>query len=161
MDDIKLEKSDYWEEYKINIDLYKHYYEMVIKFNIFYYAITGAILSFYFANTQYDLIRYSLVLPFLMSFIFSFYFFYAACRARNFKIHLLELGQKDLGIKSVPEINILKYALKIFGVLQIIVALSILSLFILNPGNKQTNGSKNKSQNDSTQIIDKDSTKHK
>jgi len=32
------------------MDLYKHYLEMTLKFNVFYYAVTGAVLSFYFSN---------------------------------------------------------------------------------------------------------------
>jgi len=67
-----------WKEYNIHIDLYKHYLELVLKFNIFYYAITGAILSFYFSKVQIATIRYSLIFPILMSLLFASFFFYGA-----------------------------------------------------------------------------------
>jgi hypothetical protein len=44
-DDMKL-----WERYEMHVDLYKYYMEFMLKINIFYYGITGAILSYYFTN---------------------------------------------------------------------------------------------------------------
>src|SRR4051794_35533121 len=41
-----------WREYQAGVDLYKFYVEVVIKVLIGYYAITGGILSFYFAKAD-------------------------------------------------------------------------------------------------------------
>jgi len=51
-----------------------------LKFNIFYYAVTGAVLSFYFSNTaDLGVPRYLLlVFPVVMSFGFGGFFIYAA-----------------------------------------------------------------------------------
>jgi len=39
-----------WKQYEISVDLYKHYLKLAIEINVFYYAITGAIVSYYFAH---------------------------------------------------------------------------------------------------------------
>jgi hypothetical protein len=39
-----------WRQYLILVDLYKYYLDIAWKVSVWYYAITGAILSYYFAN---------------------------------------------------------------------------------------------------------------
>jgi len=56
-----------WHQYQMNVDLYKGYLDLVVKINVFYYDITGAIVSFYFSNASEPLIKWSLLLPLLMS----------------------------------------------------------------------------------------------
>ncbi len=60
-----------WRQYSQNVELYKFYMEIVIKFNIFYYAVTGAIVSFFFKNSTISNIKYSLLFPILMSIAFA------------------------------------------------------------------------------------------
>lgn len=53
-----------WNRYALHIDLYKFYFELIIKLNIFYYGITGAILSFYLSkNVNNTQLEYVLFLP--------------------------------------------------------------------------------------------------
>ncbi|WP_157235966.1 hypothetical protein [Chitiniphilus shinanonensis] len=52
-----------WKQYEMEVALYRFHLEMSIKINAFHYAITGAILSFYFANKDIAEIEYSMVLP--------------------------------------------------------------------------------------------------
>ena len=66
-----------WRQYQLNVDLYKGYLDLIVKINVFYYAITGAILSFYFAN-QNDLTKLSLLLPLLMSVTLGVFFIVGA-----------------------------------------------------------------------------------
>jgi hypothetical protein len=61
-----------WRQYQLNIDLYKGYLELIVKINVFYYAITGAILSFFFSN-QNHLTKFSLLLPLFMSIALEFF----------------------------------------------------------------------------------------
>lgn len=56
-----------WEQYKISIDNYKFYIEMTIKLNAFHYAITGAILSFYFTHADIGVAKWLLLLPVIFS----------------------------------------------------------------------------------------------
>jgi hypothetical protein len=67
-----------WERYQMHIDLYKYYMDLTLKINIFYYGITGAILSYYFTNsangTSKELV---LFLPIAMSASFCALFRFA------------------------------------------------------------------------------------
>ena len=63
------DKQILWNRYEMHIDLYKKYIDIVLKINLFYYGITGALLSFYFTkNGNGSAIEYSLLLPILFSF---------------------------------------------------------------------------------------------
>jgi hypothetical protein len=114
------------KQYDIHVDLYKLYLDLVLKFNIFYYAVTGAILSFYFTNTaDVGAPRFLLLLfPVLMSLGFAVFFLWAAS--------LLEYTRTDvrnivraLGLQVFPEMRILGALLRLSGCLFIIVALSL------------------------------------
>ena len=52
-----------WRQYSQHVDLYKFYVEATIKLMAFHYAITGAILSFYFAHSADSTVRWALLLP--------------------------------------------------------------------------------------------------
>jgi hypothetical protein len=41
-----------WRQYELQVELYKQYLDLVLRFNVFYYAITGGILSFFFSREQ-------------------------------------------------------------------------------------------------------------
>ncbi len=75
-----IDKDLLWKQYQMSIDLYKQYLDLVIKFNVFYYAITGAFLSYYFSHLSSDLVRWSLVFPMIMS-MFSAWTSYRAARS--------------------------------------------------------------------------------
>jgi hypothetical protein len=72
-DDINL-----WERYVMHVDLYKYYMGFILKINIFYYGITGAILSYYFSNnlngTKQEMV---LFLPIAISVCLYAFFHYA------------------------------------------------------------------------------------
>jgi hypothetical protein len=72
------EKQLLWNRYSIHIDLYQKYMDIVLKINLFYYGITGALLSFYFSNNgNNSTIEYGLILPILFSFGLIFLFAFA------------------------------------------------------------------------------------
>lgn len=119
------------EHYKINVDLYKQYFDSLVKFNISFYAITGAILSFYFYKPEIGIIKFSLLFPVFMSIIFGIFFIYAS--------NLVKVSRND--IKSIcnsleldvfPEFNVLAVLLRSFAVIFFITALSLLILFIIS-----------------------------
>ena len=65
-----------WDEYKLQVETYRFYLELVIKINLFFYAITGGILSFYFASVNKEQVQLALVLPLVMSvLLFAFFLF--------------------------------------------------------------------------------------
>ena len=59
------ERDLLWKRYEIEIDLYKHYLELTVKFNVFYYAATGGILSLYFRTPAPGLFATPCYFPFL------------------------------------------------------------------------------------------------
>ena len=118
-----------WKQFSIHVDLYKHYLDLIIKFNAFHYAVTGAIISFYFSKNDISLIRYSLLFPVLMSFGFAVFFFYATSKIKNLRAELLDIVEA-LGLHMIPEVNVLKFLLILSGVLFLIVATSLLGLFM-------------------------------
>lgn len=119
-----MDKDILWKQFSLYVDLYKFYMDLTIKVNLFYYGITGAILSFYFAHPSTPLIKYSLYLPILMSLMFSAVFFYGA--------HLMPILRRDLfGIRdklnlaTAPDLGILTIVLRSFAFLLVIVAICL------------------------------------
>ena len=87
-----------WDEYKLQVETYRFYLELVIKINLFFYAITGGILSFYFASVNKEQVQLALVLPLVMSvLLFAFFLFGGISNKtsqRQVKLLATELGFK-------------------------------------------------------------------
>ena len=126
--DIKLDKDLLWKQYGLHVDLYKHYLDLVLKFNIFYYASTGAILSFYFSKTDVNLIKYSLLFPVLSSCCFGFLFLYGATQLKVTRQEMFDIRDK-LDLDTAPEFNVLSVLLLVSALLMFGVAIVILVLF--------------------------------
>jgi hypothetical protein len=110
-----------WKQYELNADLYKHYLELMLKFNVFFYAVTGAILSFYFSKTDVGVIKYSLLLPIIMSICFGVLFIYAANAVRVVRQEMFDIRDK-LDLDTAPEFNVLIAVLIISSILLFTVA---------------------------------------
>lgn len=117
-----------WKNYNLQVELYRSYLELALKVNIFYYAITGAILSYYFAHIEEPSVKLALLLPFLMSLALGIFLIYGAIISDITRTDILNTAGK-LGFKVIPEVKVLKYLLLIFGSLMILVALGIVYLF--------------------------------
>jgi hypothetical protein len=52
-----------WRQYALYVDLYKYFFEITIKYNVFYYVITGGIVSFCLSRSNVGIAIWSLVLP--------------------------------------------------------------------------------------------------
>lgn len=71
------------------LSLYKFYFEIGVKLNLFFYGITGALFSFYFSNVnESEVIAWSLYIPFLFSAFMMVIFYYLS--------ESVSLLQKDL-----------------------------------------------------------------
>jgi hypothetical protein len=116
-----------WKQYELNILTYRNYLELTLKINIFYYAITGAILSFYFAHSDKAIVRFSLLLPLAMSVLFMFLFAVGAFLARHTRTETRQLGGQ-LGFKFIPETGILIILLAVFAILMFLVSIGLLLL---------------------------------
>lgn len=118
-----------WKQYQLHVDLYRSYLELVLKLNLFYYAITGAILSFYFAHTEEPLVRFSLALPLVMSAAFSGFFIYGAILSRHSREEIFKI-RDALGFHTAPEVKVLIVFLWIFAAIFMMVAATLMWLVL-------------------------------
>ena len=125
----QIEKEDIWKQYQIDIDMYKHYMDMMLKFNISFYAITGAIISFYFSRKDIPMIKYSLLFPIIMSILYAVYFGYCIPLTENSRQHIFDLCKK-LEFSYGQEFNVLKVWLYIMVIQFTLVAITLLFLFL-------------------------------
>jgi hypothetical protein len=110
-----------WSQYKQNVELYKFYMELIVKFNIFYYAVTGAIVSFFFANQSIPNIKYSLLLPIIMSIAFAVFFIYGAVLMRYLREDVFNI-RDSLELQVAPDVGVLSVLLYMFSVIFLLVA---------------------------------------
>jgi hypothetical protein len=118
------------KEFQLHVDLVKHYLDLVIKFNVFYYAVTGALLSYYFTNFKTEnIVRWSLILPILMSVLFGILFL-AASRAIPKVDTELSYISRLLNFAK-PEVSVLRFALIASGLLFLGVGIVLSGVFIV------------------------------
>lgn len=116
------------KQYQTHVNLYKHYLDLTLRVNIFYYAITGAILSFYFTKSHdNNIIRYSLLLPLLMSVFYAILFIYSSIILNVTRDEVFQI-RDWLGLRSAPEFKVLKYFLIASALLFVLVALGLITL---------------------------------
>lgn len=105
-----------WREYQMGVDLYKFYVDLVIKVIVSYYAITGAILSFYFTKTGVPVARWALALPCLMSFGLAVLFRWGAGLWQIVRDNTFDLAA-ELDLSSVFELRALSILLNCSAIL--------------------------------------------
>ncbi|SRR6266481_4067590 len=118
------------KEFQLHVDLVKHYLDLVIKFNVFYYAVTGALLSYYFTNFKTEtLVRWSLMLPIFMSVLFGGLFLGASRALPRVDTELGHISRLLNFVK--PEVSILRYALVASGILFLGVGAVLFGAFVI------------------------------
>lgn len=119
-----------WKQYGVFVDLFKFYLDISFKCNIWFYTITGAILTYYFGHETSNVnSKYSLILPIVLGFGFGLIFLMGSTQARDLK-HKLNYIKEELNLPGMPHTDVLINFLNFAGVLFIIVALFIL-IFIV------------------------------
>lgn len=116
-----------WKQYDLQVGLYKGYLELLLKFNVFYYAATGALISYYFSKPGIPWMKYSLGFPVLMSIGFAALFIYGAVNTGVVRQELFDIRDK-LGLDTAPEYNVLCIFLWISAILMLIVALCLVGM---------------------------------
>ena len=106
-----------WKQYQLHIDLYKFYIDATIKINAFHYAITGAILSFYFTRREVALAKWSLIFPVALSIGLGILFVYGAVKLKITREDVFNI-RDALGLEVAPEMNVLGILLWIMATLQ-------------------------------------------
>jgi hypothetical protein len=105
-----------WRQYNQAVELYKFYLDLVIKLNVFYYAVTGAILSFVVGHLNEPNYKYAVLLPLLMSVGLAIVSFYAAGLVPMLRREI-QACSGALALKTYPEVRPLIALLIIFGVM--------------------------------------------
>jgi hypothetical protein len=98
--------------------------DLSVKLNLFYYGITGAILSFYFAHSSAPLVKSALCLPIIMSLVFSGIFFYGAYLMPTLRNDVFVIRDK-LELATAPDLGILTIVLLAFASFLLVVAVSL------------------------------------
>jgi len=118
-------RDDLWKQYKIHVDLYRHYLELTLKFNIFYYAVAGAIASFCLSRpSPAGPIRYALLLPALLAIGLAGVCFWGSWLNLYARAELTRVVT-SLGQTTWPEVQVLTVVLCISGVLFVIAAIAL------------------------------------
>ena len=130
MGDELSERELLWRQYNLHVDLYKFYLDIALKLNVFFYVITGGILTFYFANSNERLIRYSLLLPIILSVAFGGVFIYGSILMSVIRTDIFQIRDK-LNLDVAPDVRVLSVLLRVFAIIFFVVAASMILLMVL------------------------------
>jgi hypothetical protein len=112
-----------WRQYQQNVDLYKFYMDLTIRFNVFFYAVTGAIVSYVLAqHNGNDLIQYALLLPLVMSLCFGGFFVYGAVLMRVLRRDTFAI-RDALQLQAAPDVGVLSVLLYVFAFVFLLIAI--------------------------------------
>lgn len=123
------QKSIDWQDFELSVELHKSYLDLAIKLNIFYYAITGAILSFHFSKESPTVSVIALLLPTMLSILLGAFFLYGAKLAWNLRINIKMRADK-LNLMMYPEGIVLVMLCIIFGITMLTVGIGLLGYLI-------------------------------
>jgi hypothetical protein len=130
MGDELSERELLWRQYNLHVDLYKFYLDIALKLNAFFYLVTGGILTFYFANSNEPLIRYSLLLPIILSVAFGGVFIYSSILMSVIRTDIFQIRDK-LNLDVSPDVRVLSVLLRVFAIIFLAVAASMILLMVL------------------------------
>lgn len=119
-----------WKQYQQHIDLYKFYLATLIKMEVFHYAISGAIFSYYLAHKEIEYMVLALWLPCIISIAFGSFFLYGACINKVSRNDVFKL-RNQLGLEIAPELAVLSVLLIIFAIISFIVAFSCVYIILV------------------------------
>ena len=124
------DKQLLWNRYSMHVEAYHKYFDIVVKLNLFYYGITGAILSFYFTKSNGShYVEYSLLLPIFFSVGLVLLFAFAIKALRVSKTDMRGIVQQ-LEMRYYITIDALIYMLWGSIVFVSVVAICITYVFI-------------------------------
>lgn len=123
------DNSIVWKDYELNVDLHKSYLDYAMKLNLFYYAITGTLLSFHFAKESPSVSILGLLLPIAFSLALGGFFLHGAKLAHNLRVTIKERAQQ-LGLARYPEGIVLVQVCVIFGLIMICVGLVLIGYLL-------------------------------
>ena len=118
-----------WEDYKMSIELHKFYLDLIVKISFYYFAITGAILSFHFKNNTPEVSLYGLLLPIVLSIFLGIFLLYGSRLAWNLKLNIAKRAKK-LNFETYPNGIVLFLFCIIFGISMLGIGLALVIYLI-------------------------------
>ncbi len=116
-----------WKQYALLVDVFQHYLDLVLKFNVFYYAATGAFMSFYLTHGAIFAMRYALVFMAALSLGFAFFFAVASTKVRHIRSEISTMIVR-LRLGVLPEMHILTLALRLTSFLLAMIGVGLLAI---------------------------------
>jgi len=115
------------KQYEILVGVYKHWLDLILRFNTTYYAITGAMLSFYLSHLSLGPLRFSLLLPATIGIGLAIFAFYSASWMKPIDEELDEI-RKTLNLGITPKAVFVKLLLVWSGIffIMVVVGLTVL-----------------------------------
>ncbi|HYH63842.1 MAG TPA: hypothetical protein VD866_04020 [Urbifossiella sp.] len=123
------ERDALWRQYNVHIDLYKFHVEATLKFNLFYYAVTGALVGYHAGNQHVYWGKWALVLPAVMSICFAFVLSASIPAIERRRAEMVSIRDR-LGLQSVPEIRLLAYLMAGQAISHACLVIGLLALLI-------------------------------
>ncbi|PXX93811.1 hypothetical protein DIT71_03160 [Marinobacter vulgaris] len=124
-----------WCQYQQHIETYKFYIEMAVKIIGLYFAVSGAMLSFYFANTDTEQAKLALYLPWLIGIGLSLFFTTGAVLSVVTRDDVFKLREK-LGLEVAPETGVLTLLLGIFSIVLVACVIGFSYVLWSTPANQ-------------------------
>lgn len=121
-----------WKQYNVYTDLFKFYVNTTWQVVTWFYAITGAILVYYFDHAPKNAyLRYALVLPAVLSFGFSRIFTVGARQSKDL-VNWLEYIRSQLSLPGRPHVEVLNLFLEQSSKLFLVTTIGLIVLFVLS-----------------------------
>lgn len=121
-----------WRQYNVYTDLFKFYVNTTWQVVTWFYAITGAILVYYFDHApKNSYLRYALVLPAVLSFGFS-QIFALGSRQNKDLVNWLDYIRSQLNLPGRPHVEVLNVFLEQSSKLFIVVTIGLAVVFVLS-----------------------------
>lgn len=117
------------KQYEILIDVYKHWLDLILKYNVAYYAGTGAITSYYLAHKDAPLLRYSLLLPIAIGIGLAIFCFLTAYWIHPIDEQLINIRER-LNLITTPDPTFITKMLRGCAVFCGLTAIGLLILFV-------------------------------
>jgi hypothetical protein len=103
-----------WRQYQQHVDTYKFYLDLVVKLMSLYFAISGAIVSYFATNAKSPHAELALYLPLVMGIGLFIFFAIGASLSWVTRNDVFEIRNK-LALDVSPELGVLSVLLIIFS----------------------------------------------
>lgn len=119
------------QQYQILVDTYKTYLDLILKFVLFSYAVTGGIVSYCLAQRQNAVLKFGLLFPIVMNALFAGLCFLGASRVKPLTDEV-ERVTDELKLLATPDIQFLTWVLSLLGALFVLICVGLgVALFIV------------------------------